>query len=144
MYFQTSSLCSFFYTKTNCKVNCCLKTEPMKIFLFLSALLVNSVLLVIVLLSTVSPSSRDLVQASVNATLSLLWLALSLHANYKVSSNYGFSLNTFEHFIMEKIFAGGSSHPNIICKNAAYTVLSQCILLCSINNSVKYYRILER
>ena len=90
MYFQTSSLCSFFYTKTNCKVNCCLKTEPMKIFLFLSALLVNSVLLVIVLLSTISPSSRELVQASVNATLSLLWLALSLHASYKVSSNYGF------------------------------------------------------
>ena len=117
----------------------------MKIFLFLSALLVNSVLLVIVLLSTISPSSRELVvQASVNATLSLLWLALSLHANYKVSSNYGFSLNTFEHFIMEKIFAGGSSHPNIICKNAAYTVLFQCILLCSINNSVKYYRILGR
>ena len=44
----------------------------MTIYLFLSDLMVNSVLLVIVLLSTVSPSSSELLYASMNETLSLL------------------------------------------------------------------------
>lgn len=59
----------------------------------------------------------------------------------EVSHNYGLSEQTSRCFIMGKVFAGESSHQNMICKNVGRTVISQCMAQCSINDNVEYLEI---
>lgn len=55
----------------------------------------------------------------------------------EASSNPGVSKQASECFIIGKIFAGGRSHQNMNFKGTDYTVISQRMVLCFINNSVE-------